>query len=421
MRNYIGWIIVSTLIFYLSSVEIPSLLILPAFLAWLVPVLMWQSLGSSARKQTLSLLITGCLALFFSAGQGVFLGWKQIFAVNLPLLAMFVAVSFLTLTNRNIEDPALPRGKRAVVATALGTHLLGAVINLSVLFVFGDRLQKNGGLSRSQIIILARSFCAAAWWSPFFIATGVALTYAPGMQWKDTLIPGALMSSIAIAYSITEVCFFRKTEFSGYPLKFESLTVPVFLAAIVICVHHFRHDVSILLLICVISPAGALAFMKGRPRLATLHDFIDNRIAPVSSQFALFLAAGVFSAGLKSVIRVYPALFSIGGSSFTPMSFAIVLGVMIIVGIMGVHPIVSIAIVSPLLLPLHPDQSQLGFLFLSSWAISTGCSPLSGVGLALVSRYHASPRMIIQSNWHYAVVMWAVASMMNMLFFPGTA
>jgi hypothetical protein len=92
---------------------------------------------------------------------------------------------------------------------------------------------------------------------------------------------------------------------------------------------------------------------------------------------------------------------------------------MILIGIMGVHPIVSISVLSPLLLPLHPDNSQLGFLFLSSWAISTGCSPLSGVGLALVSRYRASARGIIQNNWHYALVMWAITSVVNAIFFGG--
>jgi hypothetical protein len=417
MRKYIGWIIVGTLVFYLLSVFVPNALAVSTLLAWLVPLLMWHTLGKTSFNQALLLLFTGFIAIFFSASQGVFLGWKQIFAANLPLLAMFVAVSFLTLTNRGIEDPDLPKGKSAVVTTAFGTHLLGAIINLSVLFVFGDRLQKNGALSRDQMIILARSFCAAAWWSPFFIATGVALTYAPGMYWKETLLPGAIMSGIALGYSIVEVCFFRTTDFSGYPLKAESLTVPVFLAAVAICVHHFWHDVSILLLICVLSPAGAFVFMKGRPRIAWLRDFINNRLASVNSQFALFLAAGVFSTGIKSITHVYPALFSIEGSVFTPVLFVILLAAMIIVGILGVHPIVSIAIVSPLLLPLNPDHSQLGFLFLSSWAISTGSSPLSGVGLALVSRYQASPRGIIQSNWHYAIVMWAIASVMNVFFF----
>lgn len=420
MKKNIGFIIIGTLAFYLLSVLIPSLLTVPTFLAWLVPLLMWRTLGGGALRQALVLLIIGIVFISFSANRGVFLGWKHILAGNLPLLAMFVAVAFLSLTNKHLEDPALPKGNRAVVVTALGTHFLGAVINLSVLFVFGDRLQKNGTLSRDQMIILARSFCSAAWWSPFFIATGVALTYAPGMYWKETLIPGAIMSVIAIGYSLIEVCFFRNTEFSGYPLKIESLTVPVFLALVVICVHHFWHDLSILLLICVVSPIGAIIFMKGRPRRATLRDFIDNRVVSVSSQFALFLAAGVFSTGIKSITQVYPALFSFEGSAFTPLVFATVSAAMIIIGIVGVHPIVSIAIVSPLLLPFNPDQSQLGFLFLTGWAISTGSSPLSGVGLALVSRYQASFRGILQSNWHYAMVMWALASVLNVLFFPAS-
>ena len=417
MIKYSGLIIVGTLVFYLSSVLAPFLLTVATLLAWLVSILTWRTLGKNAIRQASLLLLIGFIAICFSASRGVLLDWKQILASNLPLLAMFIAVAFLSLTNRSLEDPALPTGNRAVVTTALGTHFLGAVINLSVLFVFGDRLQKNGRLSKNQLIILARSFCAAAWWSPFFIATGVALTYAPGMYWKETLIPGAIMSVIAIGYSLVEVCFFRNTEFSGYPLKFESMTVPAFLAFVVICVHHFWHDVNIMLLICVVSPTGALIFMKGRPRIAILRDFINHRIASVSSQFTLFLAAGVFSAGIKSITQVYPVFFSLEGSSFTPLLFVIVSGAMIIIGIIGVHPIVSIAIVSPLLLPLNPDQSQLGFLFLTSWAISTGSSPLSGVGLALVSRYQASSRGIIRSNWHYAVAMWAIASVLNILFF----
>ena len=417
MTKYTGWIILGTLVFYLLSVLFPILMPLPTILAWLVPLLLYPTLGKTARTQSSILLLAGCAAIGFSASQGIFLGWRQILAINLPLLAMFVAISFLTLTNHDTEDPDLPKGKIAVVATAFGTHLLGAVINLSVIFVFGDRLQKKGSLSKVQLIILARSFCTAAWWSPFFIATGVALTYAPDMSWQRTLVPGVIMSVIAIGYSIIEVCFIRRTEFSGYPIKIESLMVPLLLAAAVLFVHQLWHDANILIIICLLAPAGAFLFMKGRPRLTTLHDFIDNRIVSVSSQFTLFLAAGVFSTGIKSIIQVYPAIFSLEGMTFTPLLFAVVLGSLIIIGIMGVHPVVSIAIVSPLLLPLYPDHSQLGFLFLTSWAVSASSTPLSGVGLALVSRYQASPRGIIQSNWHYALMMWAIACLMNILLF----
>jgi len=417
MRKYIGWIIVGTLVLYLLSMPFHLLLAMSTLLSWLVPILMWSTLGKSARNQTVALMSMGSIFLFFSAYRGVFLGWQQIFAPNLPLLAMFVAVSFLGMTNTGIEDKTLPKGKKAVITTAFGTHLLGAVINLSVLFVFGDRLQKNGTLTRNQLIVLGRSFCAAAWWSPFFVATGVALTYAPGMLWQKTLIPGLLMSLIAITYTIVDVSFFRKEDFSGYPIRVESLTIPAFFAVAVIGTHYFLPDVSIINLICLFSPAGALVFMKSRPRGKSLYCFINSSLTSVSSQFALFLAAGAFSTGIKSIIHVYPAVFTLEGAVFTPPMFSVVLGGMILLCIIGVHPIVSISVVSPLLMPLHPGNSQLGFLFLSSWAISTGSSPLSGVGLALVSRYRASAWGIIQNNWHYALLMWAIASVMNVLFF----
>jgi hypothetical protein len=417
MKNHMGWIVLSTLVFYLLSLLIPFMLAAATLSSWLVLLLVWRTLGRGACNQALLLLIIGCIFLLFSAYGGVFLGWQQILGANLPLLAMFVAVSFLSMTSTGVEDKNLPKGKRAVIITAIGTHLLGSVINLSVLFVFGDRLQKNGVLTRTQLIILARSFCAAAWWSPFFIATGVALTYSPGMSLQKTLIPGVIMSVIAIVYSIAEVCYFRKEEFSGYPFKTESLTLPLFLAAIVICVHYFRPDISILKIICLLSPVGAIIFMKFRPRIPRLYEFITTKVGSVSSQFALFLAAGVFSTGIKSLTYVYPALFSLKNPAFTPTLFSAVLGLMIIAGIVGVHPVVSISIVSPLLLPLDMDHSQIGFLFLSTWAISTGSSPLSGVGLALVSRYQASPAGILTANWHYAFVMWAFACVMNLLFF----
>ncbi len=417
MIQYIGLIIVGVLGFYLISTAVPAAQTASTILAWMVPILMWRKLGKTASQQAVCLIFIGLSCLMFSASRGVFLGWELIFSANLPPLAMFVAVAFLTLTNPACEDPELPKGTKAIVTTAIGTHLLGAVINLSVLFIFGDRLQRRGVLSREQLIILPRSFCAAAWWSPFFIATGVTLTYAPGMQWLETLVPGAIMSVIAILYSFIEVRFFRKTSFSGYPIRIESLFVPVILAASVICLHHFKPDISIIRIICLLSPVGALIFMKGRPRMSTFKHFVGSKLTSVNSQFALFLAAGVFSTGIKSLTLVYPTLFSFSGATFTPLIFTLVLGAMIAVGTIGVHPLMSIAIVSPLLIPLSPDNSQLGFLFLSSWAISTGSSPLSGVGLALTSRYHASPREIVQNNWHYAIAMWAITSILNLLFF----
>ncbi|MFN2356083.1 MAG: hypothetical protein ABR512_16415, partial [Desulfopila sp.] len=52
MKKNAGWIVFGTLIFYLLSVVLPPLLILPVLLAWLVPLVMWPLLGKNSRQQT---------------------------------------------------------------------------------------------------------------------------------------------------------------------------------------------------------------------------------------------------------------------------------------------------------------------------------------------------------------------------------
>ena len=417
VQRYSGWLILATLLFFIASHRIPSLFVIVALLAWTVVAVEWTNLPRGSRQQACLLGLGGVAALLYAAQHGIFLGWEKITTQNLQLLPMFIAVSFLSLTNPTTQDNDLPQGKQAMLTTAIGTNLLGAVINLSILFVFGDRLARKSTLSKAQTILLARSFCAAAWWSPFFIAAGVALTYAPGMQYHQILFPGLCMTVLAISTSIVEVGYIRRESFTGYPVRKESLAVPVLLAVTVMLGHSFFQQLSMILLICLVSPTAAILFMRQKPRLSSLHDFISHRLVATVSQFVLFLSAGIFSIGVTSVIQVYPHLFTLKGEVFTHGLFALVLALLIGLGLVGVHPLVGISIVSPLLLPLQPDHSQLGFLFLSSWAIATGSSPLSGVGLVLSSRYHISPRALLLQNLPYVFIMWLLANLISISFF----
>lgn len=81
----------------------------------------------------------------------------------------------------------------------------GAVINLSVLFIIGDRLERNGTLERRQVLVLSRIFCAAAFWSPFFVAMAVALTYAPGLQLSRILPFGVVATLLAMGLTAWQV------------------------------------------------------------------------------------------------------------------------------------------------------------------------------------------------------------------------
>jgi hypothetical protein len=415
MQPTTGWIVLATLITTLMSRGHLLTALVPTLLAWSANLLMWPTQSRSAKRQATLLTGLGCLALLFAALNGSWLGWQQVLAVNLPLIAMFVGLSFLGLANPNDEHSNYPKGRRAIVSTLLGTHLLGSVINLSVVFVFGDRLQRGGRLTEVQQTLVMRSFCAAAWWSPFFIATGVALTYAPGLQWHHTLGPGLLMATVALLFTCLEILRRDQHQFEGYPLRPEALALPLLLALAVLIAHFLVAKISILTLISLLAPIGGLLSMRGPRKTATFLGFIHNRLAGIGSQFALFLAAGVFSSGIKSVILLSPALFSFDGLTFGSLLFACISAAMIVVGLLGIHPVISIAVTAPLLAPLHPDPTRCGFLYLTVWAISTGSSPLSGIGLAMIGRYGASARSILAHNWYYAVVMWLTASLVDYL------
>ena len=413
--HYAGWLACFTLLTYLLSVAGLLHADIATVSAWLTLFTMLPAVKASARKQSAVLFILGVLGLATGYWQGAEISWRSVYSANVPLLTMFVAITFLSLTNAPGGDERLPTGNRAAAITALGTTLLGAVINMSVIFVFGDRLKRGGTLTDAQQIVLARCFTAAAWWSPFFIATGVALMYAPGMAWKSTVAPGVIMALLGITYTLLDVKRKATTPFEGYPLKAESLIIPVLMAIAVLVLHHFFPQFRIMILISLLSVLGALLFMPQRPRLRTLKDFVDNRLHSAGPQFALFLASGVFSAGIKTLIDLHPGLVDLHQFSFDARMFAILLALMVIAGLLGVHPVISIAVVSPVLLPLNPNTTSLGFMFLSTWAISTGSGPLSGIGLILTGRYGASSRRIIGNNWHYVIVMWALASLVNML------
>lgn len=413
LKKHTGWLVLGTLLFYLLTVPPFISVLLPTILAWSANFAMWHTLAPSAKRQVSWLMAIGIAALLFAASKGTWMTWQQVFAVNLPMLAMFVAVSFLDLTGSKDESRPLPKGLSAIFNTAIGVQVLGAVINLSVIMVFADRMKGAIRLTPVQQFVLTRSFSAAAWWSPFFVATGVAITYAPGMQWQKTLLPGLLMATISIIFSSIEAYRRTKGDFHGYPIRLESLFIPMFLASCVIFFHFIWPDISILVLICILAPIAAILLMRTQSRQKSLSHFVNHKLPQIGSQFALFLGAGVFSSGISAIILSYPQFFNLDAFTFSPLLFSLTLAAMIIAGVIGIHPVVSVAIASPMLLPLNPDPTQLGFLFLSAWAIAAGSSGLTGLGLLMTSRYQIPTRTIINNSRHYAVLMWLLCSIVN--------
>ena len=121
----------------------------------------WTRLPRRAQVQVGLMIGIGLACIAAAAGRGVEVDWSDVTGRSLPILTLLAGVAFLRLVY--VADAArgagaaAPRGFGAYLRTMAGVHLFGAVINISALVVFADRLARSGPLGRREITMLARS------------------------------------------------------------------------------------------------------------------------------------------------------------------------------------------------------------------------------------------------------------------------
>lgn len=380
-----------------------------AILAWSAALLLGPRLDKAARQQCGILYGAGLLLLLFCWLNGVRFSAKALFLPNLDMVALFTAVSTLNLATSALKtnDQANWRGWRGLVSSLLGVSLLGAVINMSVLFVVGDRLAVNGTLDRRQVIILNRIYCAAAFWSPFFIAMAVALTYAPGMQFSRILPFGLLAVLGAMAITSWDVWRLGLADFEGYPLRLQTLRLPVLLSVAVLLGKWWWPTLTITGIIALMAPLVSILLMPRQHVATALKQQVMVRFPSMGSQVVLFLGAGLLAAGIHGLTQIWSpqALFA-HISHYGVIEAALVTLVILLIAYLGVHPIIMTSSLAPLLWHLHPDPSLLGMTFLFAWGLATGATPLSGANLALIACFRVRAWNMLVWNLGYAVKQW---------------
>lgn len=377
---------------------------------WGAGLLLWPGLPVRTRRQVLALLAVGVAGLAWGWSRGVAPDLAWALSANAALIAMLAAVSFLRL----VSDPGgegartLPTGPRALGSTLLGVHLFGAVINLSTVFIMGDRLERSRGLERRAVMVLVRGFAAAAHWSPFFAAMAAALTFAPGAQLQPLMAVGVPLAAVALLMTLYDARRVGGEPFTGYPMNLRGLWLPGLLAVAVLAAHVLAPALPVLGIITLFAPALALGVMllRGREGRVLLARHVGGNLPRMGNELALFLAAGVMAAGLGSVFTALGGWVPFTG--YGVMEAGITLAVMVAIALVGVHPVIGVAAFGTLLAPLHPDPNLLAMTFLAAWSLGVSSSPFSGMNLALQGRYGVPALDFLRWNLFYSVRMIAV-------------
>ncbi|AXX90781.1 tellurium resistance protein TerC [Arcobacter suis] len=388
-----------------------KLLIIAGVFAWISFLILFPSIKN--KKIIIVLLILSFLAFFISYLNDFKIDLTKVFTVNQYLLTLLIAVGFLRLiaNPKKEKTSQLPKGKKSFIKTYLSVHLFGSVINISSLILVADKMYKKAPLSNAQVVLLTRAFASDAYWSPFFVAFAAAITYAPKLDTSIILLNGIVLSILAFLITYYEVLNnkeFNINEFRGYPLSFESLYLPFVLALLVLITNYFFPNIKVIVLISTYSLLMSLLILPVKKGLIQSYFkfafYISDELPKMKTEMALFLVAGMFGIFISSIL--------IGMNLELPFEIfdwqiaSILLLIFIILAFVGIHPIITIAIIGDFLSGVN--HTLLALTFLMAWSTTVSTSPFSGLNLTVVARYDFAAKEIFRLNIFYAFKMYLI-------------
>lgn len=416
MKSIGGCLLLLAWLFVVFNAYVPGVFRhVSALLLWLAACILFFQANKASQKQITILSVVTLALIGLVYGLGGTVEWVRFFEINETMCAMFAAGSFLSLITHKAEHRQNLTGAKGIFSTYCAANILGGVINLASIYVIGDRLSQKGKLSQEQVELISRGFCAAAYWSPFFVGCAVALSLSHGMKLSVTIPCGILLSLITMLVSYGEIrASYRKksleaaktgnigpsmADFEGYSLSFKELRLPLALVLGVLLFHLLDPSRSILIVISIVVPTVVFIAMEKQNYRTKIHDQIHDNFPSMGGQIALYLVAGAMSTAILALLKVKHIDFLTGLiSSFGPLEAFGVLILIVAISYCGLHPIITIYSLIPLLLNFNPDPTLVGLLIVVGWGLGITVSPLSAANLSFLGRYHTSGKMILKMN-----------------------
>lgn len=391
--------------------------------AWIAAILLVSRVSVTQILQIGALLLTGLVALFSALVIGANPPWLRLLDSYAGLLSMIAAVSFLKLVAmpKAARAENLPCGPGAFQRTLLAVLVLGSFINISAPILIGDRLAQKGGLTAFAAQSITRAFSGCSAWSPFFGGMAVVLTYIADTNLLFVMMVGLPFAILGLLVILLEARFRyqdRLANFAGYPMTASSLKVPVVLAISVGLGYKFLPQVSILIIIAMAALMVCLLMLPvshGSDEAARKFcSHVLDGLPGMVGELLLFLAAGVLAVGLRTLVAATQLSLPIIGN-FDAAAAGALLAAMVVISALGAHPIITIAVVTPLLAPINPDPQLLAVTYLFGWSLGTCASPLSGTHLVIQGRFGISSVKGALRNWPFVTIMYLVSLLFLML------
>ncbi|MCZ6488256.1 MAG: hypothetical protein O6703_08785 [Gammaproteobacteria bacterium] len=392
----------------------------PAWLAgvasWLAALLLFNNASRILQVQVGILLAIGLILIFYAADQGVEINFLNVISSNSGLLSMIAAVGFLRLVaiSDTDKETRLPVGRRSYLHTLLGVNVLSTIINISAPMLIADRIHQQRPLQRFTSQSITRVFCGCASWSPFFGAMAVVLTYVSQAKLLWIVLAGLPFTVMGLVVVYAEARIRYPTEvdsFIGYPIHLDSLKIPFVLVICVVLGFWLLPETPVLMVIAssaLLVTTLTLVIRNRASVTSQLGDYVVNGLPRMVNELTLFLAAGVLAAGMSAIIENGVPVTQF--THFDATTSIQLLGFMLLCAVIGIHPVILISSLTPLILTLDPNPNLLAVTYLFAWNLGTCSSPLSGTNLVFQGRYDIPSWKAAIWSWPYVIVMYLIAA-----------
>ena len=312
---------------------------------------------------------------FVQRGLGSALAIAAFLPVIVLLRATVEASPAVTAMRQRLAS--LSGAERRAWATG-SAHLLGSILTLG--FVSVQRPMLPTALDDTERISLAecgvRGLGLSVLWSPFFVASAVAGQLVPGVQVWQTVMIGLALATLGGA--LAHFMFNRVLDLPSFGRALRRL-VPLFLpttllvgavvATSAVTGWNVLQSVIVVIPIACIGYVGSHAGARLKPVLAR----VVTGAGRMGDEVLILTVSSVF-AGAVSGTRLPPevsqGLAVLAGHPWLVITLQVAL--MTTLGIIGLHPIVSAAILVPLalvmLMPIAPPV--LAHIVVLSWSLS---------------------------------------------------
>ena len=141
-----------------------------------------------------------------------------------------------------------------------------------------------------------------------------------------------------------------------------------------------------------------------RSSIRSLADHVTRGLPGMVNELLLFLSAGIIATGLSSLVGT--GVLDLPDMTFTALTAFAILGGMLGLACVGVHPLIIVSGATPILLSLDPSPNLLAVVYLLAWSMGTSASPLSGTHLVFQGRYGVPSWRAAVWNWPYVAIMY---------------